>query len=114
MGAFVISKKHNDTYKFVYTSRKGKIVFSSKEYELKMDAEEDIEMIKANATIAECLKFKASNGSFFYKLMIADKEYAKSRKFTTELRLAKGIAEVALYVPTAEILDFSGVTVFID
>jgi uncharacterized protein YegP (UPF0339 family) len=114
MGAFVISKKHNDTYKFVYTSRKGKIVFSSKEYELKMYCEEDIELIKKNAIRAQCLKFKASNGTFFYRLMIDDKEYAKSRKFTTEIRLEKGIAEVALYVSKAEILDFSGASIFID
>jgi hypothetical protein len=114
MGAFVISKKNNDQYKFVYTSRKGKIVFSSKEYELKMYCEEDIELIKTNAANAQCLKFKASNGTFFYKLVIGDKEYAKSRKFNTELRLAKGIAEVALYVSKAEILDFSGAPVFVD
>ena len=73
MGAFVISKKHNDEYKFVYTSRKGKIVFTSKSYELKMYCEEDIELIKANAQKAQCLKFKASNGTFFYKLMIGEK-----------------------------------------
>ncbi len=114
MGAFVISKKHNDEYKFVYTSRKGKIVFSSKSYELKMYCEEDIEIIKANAANAQCVKFKASNGTFFYKLMIGEKEYAKSRKFNTELRLAKGIAEVALYVSKAEVLDFSGAPVFIE
>ena len=46
--------------------------------------------------------------------MIGDKEYAKSRKFNTELRLAKGIAEVALYVSKAEVLDFSGAPVFGD
>lgn len=114
MGAFVISKKYNDQYKFVYTSRKGKIVFSSKEYELKMYCEEDIALIKAKAEVAECLKFKASNGTFFYKLIIEGKEYAKSRKFNTELRLAKGIAEVALYVSKAEVLDFSGNPVFTD
>ncbi len=114
MGAFVISKKHNDEYKFVYTSRKGKIVFSSKSYELKMYCEEDIEFIKLNTERAQCLKFKASNGTFFYKLIIDEKEYAKSRKFTTDLRLEKGIAEVKLYVSKAEILDFSGVSVFID
>ncbi len=114
MGAFVISKKHNDQYKFVYTNRKGKIVFSSQSYELKMDAEEAIEMIKANAKNAQCLKFKASNGTYFYKLVINDKEFAKSRKFTTELRLAKGIAEVGLYVAKAEVLDFSGVPIFTD
>ena len=114
MGAFVISKRHNDEYKFVYTSRKGKIVFSSKSYELKMYCEEDIELIKANASTAQCLKFRASSGAFFYKLMIGEKEFAKSRKFTTELRLAKGIAEVALYVSKAELLDFSGAPVFVD
>ena len=112
MGAFVISKRNNDEYKFVYTSRKGKIVFSSKSYELKMYCEEDIEVIKTNSAQAHCVKFKASNGTFFYKLMIGDKEYAKSRKFNTELRLAKGIAEVALYVSKAEVLDFSGAPVF--
>ena len=114
MGAFVISKKHNDEYKFVYTSRKGKIGCSSKSYELQMSCEEDLDIIKDNATSAQCLKFKASNGTFFYKLMIGDKEYAKSRKFNTELRLAKGIAEVALYVSKAEVLDFSGAPVFVD
>lgn len=114
MGAFVISKKSNDQYKFVYTSRKGKIVFTSKSYELKMDCEEDIEIIKANASTSQCLKFKATNGAYFYKLLIGDKEYAKSRKFNTELRLAKGIAEVKLYVSQAEVLDFSGAPVFID
>ena len=114
MGAFVISKKSNDEYKFVYTSRKGKIIFTSKSYELKMYCEEDIEIIKNNANRAKCLKFKASNGTYFYKLIIDDKEYAKSRKFTTELRLAKGIAEVTLYVAKAEVLDFSGAPVFTD
>ncbi len=114
MGAFVISKKSNDQYKFVYTSRKGKIVFTSKSYELKMDCEEDIAIVKANAAEAQCLKFKASNGAYFYKLLIGEKEYAKSRKFNTELRLAKGILEVKLYVPKAEILDFSGAPVFVD
>ena len=89
-------------------------MFSSKSYELKMYCEEDIDIIKDNATSAQCLKFKASNGTFFYKLMIGDKEYAKSRKFNTELRLAKGIAEVALYVSKAEVLDFSGAPVFVD
>jgi len=98
----------------VYTSRKGKIVFSSKAYELKMYCEEAIELIKANASTAECVRFKAPNGTFFYKLMIDNTEYAKSRKFTTALRLEKGIAEVALYVAKAEVLDFSGAPVFPD
>jgi uncharacterized protein YegP (UPF0339 family) len=114
MGAFVISKKDEDHYKFVYTSRKGKIVFTSMTYELKMDCESDIEIIKAKAETALCLKFKASSGKYFYKLIIDSKIYAVSRKFNTELRLAKGIAEVALYVPKAEVLDFTGADIFAD
>lgn len=114
MGAFVISKKPNDEYKFVYTSRKGKIVFSSPGYELKMYAEEDIDFIKENVANANCIKFKSSNGKFFYKLVIKDKVYATSRKFSTELRLAKGIDEVHKYVASSEILDFSGASVFDD
>jgi hypothetical protein len=35
MGAFVISKRFNDEYKFVFTSGKGKVIFTSLSYELK-------------------------------------------------------------------------------
>jgi len=114
MGAFVITRKDEDYYKFTYTSRKGKIVFSSASYELKMDIEDDIELIKQNADTAFCMKFKTSGGKFFYRLIINDKVYATSRKFNTSLRLEKGIAEVRLYVPKAETLDFTGVDVFGD
>ncbi|WP_296142350.1 DUF1508 domain-containing protein [uncultured Flavobacterium sp.] len=114
MGAFVITRKDEDYYKFVYTSRKGKIVFSSSSYELKMDIEEDIELIRNNAETAFCMKFKTSSGKFFYRLIINDKVYATSRKFNTVLRLEKGVAEVRLYVPKAETLDFTGADVFSD
>ncbi len=47
MGAFVISKRFNDEYKFVFASRKGKTVFTSLSYELKFECEESIEKLKA-------------------------------------------------------------------
>jgi len=37
MGAFVISKRFNDEYKFVFTSRRGKVIFTSKSYELRFE-----------------------------------------------------------------------------
>lgn len=114
MGAFVITKKDEDHYKFVYTSRKGKVVFSSTAYELKMDIEDDIELIKANADTAFCMKLRTSRGMYFYRLIINDKVYATSRKFSTVLRLEKGINELRLYVPKAETLDFSGADIFVD
>ncbi|MDR7209241.1 DUF1508 domain-containing protein [Flavobacterium piscis] len=107
MGAFVISKRFNDEYKFVFTSRKGKVIFTSLSYELKFECEEDIEKFKVNMELAKFLKFKGSGGKYFFKLMLGDVHFATSRKYTTELLLQKGIKEIVLYASKSEILDFS-------
>ncbi|PXY42941.1 DUF1508 domain-containing protein [Flavobacterium hydrophilum] len=107
MGAFVISRRFNDEYKFVFTSRKGKVIFTSLSYELKFECEEDIEKFKVNIDQAKFLKFKGSGGKYFFKLMLGEIHFATSRKYTTELLLQKGIKEIVLYASRAEILDFS-------
>ncbi len=107
MGAFVISKRFNDEYKFVFTSRKGKVIFTSLSYELKFEGEEDIEKFKANIDRARFLKFKGSGGKYFFKLMLGEVHFATSRKYTTELLLQKGIKEIVTYGARSEILDFS-------
>ncbi|MEL1253255.1 DUF1508 domain-containing protein [Flavobacterium sp. DGU38] len=107
MGAFVISRRFNDEYKFVFTSRKGKVIFTSLSYELRFECEEDIEKFKANIELAKFLKFKGSGGKYFFKLMLGDIHFATSRKYTTELLLQKGIKEIVTYASKAEILDFS-------
>ncbi|MGO4772181.1 DUF1508 domain-containing protein [Flavobacterium sp. W22_SRS_FK3] len=107
MGAFVISRRFNDEYKFVFTSRKGKVIFTSLSYELKFECEEDIEKFKVNIELANFLKFKGSGGKYFFKLMFGELHFATSRKYTTELLLQKGIKEIILYASKAEILDFS-------
>ncbi|MDR7371857.1 DUF1508 domain-containing protein [Flavobacterium aquidurense] len=107
MGAFVISKRFNDEYKFVFTSRKGKVIFTSLSYELKFECEEDIEKFKLNTDAAKFLKFKGSGGKYFFKLMLGEIHFATSRKYTTELLLQKGIKEIVTYASRAEILDFS-------
>ena len=107
MGAFVISKRFNDEYKFVFTSRKGKVIFTSLSYELKFECEEDIEKFKINTEQAKFLKFKGSGGKYFFKLMLGEVHFATSRKYTTELLLQKGIKEIVTYASKAEILDFS-------
>ncbi len=108
MGAFVISKRYNDEYKFVFTSRKGKVVFTSLSYELKFECEEDIEKFKIAIETADFLKFKSSSGKFYFKLMLDDTHFATSRKYTTSLRLQKGIDEIIRYGANSEVLDFSG------
>jgi len=107
MGAFVISKRFNDEYKFVFTSRKGKVIFTSLSYELRFECEEDIERFKVTIDLAKFLKFKGSGGKYFFKLMLDGVHFATSRKYTTELLLQKGIKEIVTYASKAEILDFS-------
>ncbi|MBO9586843.1 MAG: DUF1508 domain-containing protein [Flavobacterium sp.] len=107
MGAFVISKRFNDEYKFTFTSRKGKVIFTSLSYELRFECEEDIEKFKANIDFAKFLKFKGSGGKYFFKLMLGDVHFATSRKYSTELLLQKGIKEIVTYSSRSEILDFS-------
>ena len=107
MGAFVISRRFNDEYKFVFTSRKGKVIFTSLSYELRFECEEDIERFKRTMDLAKFLKFKGSGGKYFFKLMLGDVHFATSRKYTTELLLQKGIKEIVTYASRSEILDFS-------
>ncbi|MCD9575883.1 DUF1508 domain-containing protein [Flavobacterium soyae] len=107
MGAFVISRRFNDEYKFVFTSRKGKVIFTSLSYELRFECEEDIERFKRTVDLSKFLKFKGSGGKYFFKLMLDGVHFATSRKYTTELLLQKGIKEIVTYASKAEILDFS-------
>ena len=67
MGAFVISKRCNDEYKFVFTSRKGKVIFTSLSYKLKFETEKAIEYFKKVLSSADFLKFKLTSGKFFLK-----------------------------------------------
>jgi uncharacterized protein len=106
MGAFVISKRLNEEYKFEFTSRKGKTIFTSNNFELRFECEEEIELLKSSMDKAVFLKFKSSSGKFFFRLIIDKKEIAISRKYTTQLLLQKGIDEIMKYASSAEILDF--------
>ncbi len=107
MGAFVISKRFDDHYKFVFTSRKGKTIFTSTSFELKMDCEAVIEQIKATIGNYTYVKSRAANGKYFFKMMFEDAIIATSRKYTTPLLLQKGIDEIILAAAKSDILDFS-------
>jgi uncharacterized protein YegP (UPF0339 family) len=107
MGTFVITKRFNDEYKFVFTSRKGKTIFTSLSYELKFEGEEAIDKFKTNADLATFLKFKSTKGKYYFKVLLDGEHFATSRKYTTELRLEKGINEIVKYASISEVLDFS-------
>lgn len=107
MGAFVISKRFDDRYKFVFTSRKGKTIFSSPSYELKMECEEIIEAIKLDIEKYTYVKSRAANGKYFFKMMLKEVVIGTSRKYTTPLLLQKGIDEIILAASKSDILDFS-------
>ena len=107
MGAFVISKRFNGDFKFVFTSRKGKTIFTSLGYDSKLLCESMIDLVKTNLESSTYVKFRASNGKYFFRLVVEEQVLATSRKYTTELRLQKGINEIVLYAAKAETLDFS-------
>lgn len=107
MGAFVISKRFNGDFKFVFTSRKGKIIFTSRGYPLKPNCESAIEVVQSALDNSTYVKFRATNGKYFFRVVIDDLVMATSRKYTTQLRLQKGINEIMLYAAKSEVLDFS-------
>ena len=46
MGAFVITKRFDEQYKYEFTSRKGKTIFTSNSFELKFECEDEIILLK--------------------------------------------------------------------
>ena len=104
---FVISKRNNGDYKFVFTSRKGKTIFTSLSCKQKSDCEEIIEAVRNNISQVTFRKNSTPSGKHFFRLSKDGFILATSRKYSTELRLQKGIDEIIKYVLTAEILDFS-------
>jgi uncharacterized protein YegP (UPF0339 family) len=108
MGAFVVSKRYDGQYKFVFTSRKGKVIFTSLSYELKFECEDGVEYFKNNLDLATFEKSKSSGGKYYFTLSLDGAPFAISRKYTTELRVQKGIDEIVKTASFSEILDFSG------
>ncbi len=105
---FIISKRHNGEYKFVFTSRKGKTVFTSISCKEKADCERMIEAIRENIDRFAFTKQGTASGKYFFRLSKDGLVLATSRKFSTELMLQKGITEITTYMYRSEVLDFSG------
>lgn len=66
-----------------------------------------IEGIQTNLGQFAFTKIRNAGGKYFFRLSKDGLVLANSRKYSTELRLKKGIDEITKYVSTAEILDFS-------
>jgi uncharacterized protein YegP (UPF0339 family) len=107
MGMFVISKRYNGDYKFVFTSRKGKTIFTSISCKQKTDCELMIAGIKDNLALFAFTKNRTASGKYFFRLSKGGLVLATSRKYSTELSILKGINEIMKYLPSSEILDFS-------
>lgn len=107
MGTFVISRRFDDRYKFVFTSRKGKTIFTSSSMELKMECEDSIEEIKENIEKYTYVKARAANGKYFFRIVREETVIATSRKYTTPLLLEKGIDEIIRTAFKSDVLDFT-------
>lgn len=107
MGTFLISKRDNGHYKFVFNSKKGKTILTSISYHQKADCEQMVLWFKENVPLFTFTKVRNAAGKYFFRMTKDGLVLANSRKYTTELLMAKGIDEITLWVPKAEILDFS-------
>ncbi len=107
MGTFSITTRFTGQYKFVFNSRKGKIIYTSIPYDNKEECEKAIAIIKSASNECAFHKFKAAAGKFFFKILIDDIVVATSRKYSTELMLQKGINEILKYGGEAETIDFT-------
>ena len=107
MGTFVISKRLNGDYKFVFTTRKGKTIFTSIGFRHKEDCERMIDAMRADLAQFAFTKNKTAAGKYFFRLSKDGLVLATSRKFTTELGIKKGIDDIMKYLPKGETLDFS-------
>ena len=107
MGTFVISKRYNGDYKFIFASRKGKTIFTSIGCKHKSDCELMIDSIKNHMELFAFTRVRNAAGKYTFRLSKDGLVLANSRKYTTELLLQKGINEIVQYVSTAEIVDFS-------
>lgn len=107
MGMFVISKRQNGDYKFVFTSRKGKTIFTSIPLKKKQDCESMINGLAGHIHQFSFRKKSTPSGKHYFRLIKGGFVLATSRKYSTPLMLSKGIDEILKYVPEAEILDFS-------
>lgn len=107
MGMFVISKRYNGDYKFIFASRKGKTIFTSIGCKHKSDCELMIAAIKENVALFAFTKVRNAAGKFFFRLSKDGLVLANSRKYSTELMLKKGVDEILKYVHLSETLDFS-------
>jgi uncharacterized protein YegP (UPF0339 family) len=109
MSTFIIVQRTNGAYKYEFVSRKGKTIFTSNDFELRFECEEQIELLKSAIEQCVFLRFKSSSSKFFFRLTLDDHEIAVSRRYTTQLLLQKGIDEIIKYADKAEYLDFSSV-----
>ena len=107
MGTFVIAQRLSGVYKYEFVSRKGKTIFTSNDFELRFECEEEIEKLKSSIERCVFMRFKSSSGKFFFRLILDEHEIAVSRRYTTQLLLQKGLDEIIKYADKSEFLDFS-------
>jgi uncharacterized protein YegP (UPF0339 family) len=107
MGTFVITKRLSGYYKYEFTSRKGRAIFVSNDFELRFECEEDIESLKKAIDAVFFMRFKSKNGKMYFKMILNEKEVAVSRRYTTPLLMQKGIDEIIRTLSQSEVLDFS-------
>ena len=107
MGTFVISQRLTGLYKYEFTSRKGKTIFTSNDFELRFEAEEEILRLKVMIESVVFMRFRSSRGKFYFKIILDKCEVAKSRQYTTQLLMQKEWMRYCVLLQFQKFLIFS-------
>lgn len=107
MGTLVISLKENGKYKYTYNNWKGNTLFTSSNFDTKVECFSDINIIKKNFDRLEFIRHKTASGKLFFKLELNTFILGQSRKFTTPLLIEKGIDDFKKNFAASEVLDFT-------
>jgi uncharacterized protein YegP (UPF0339 family) len=107
MSAFVISKRQSGHYKFTFSSRKGKTIFTSIACKDKSDCQLIINTIQEDLESFTFTRKQDTRGKFFFRLSRGGLVLANSRKYSTDLTLQKNLDLFLRFMPEAVTLDFS-------
>ncbi|SFU67104.1 hypothetical protein SAMN05216480_11296 [Pustulibacterium marinum] len=105
MSVFVINKRFDGNYKFVFSNRKGKIIFTSISCKRKSDCQLIIEALQNNYDMFVITKTKTPRGKFFFRVSKGGLVLASSRRYASDYSLQKGIDYANRWIEQSEMLD---------
>lgn len=105
MSVFVINKRFDGNFKFVFSNRKGKIIFTSISCKQKSVCEMIIDGFINHYDQFLISKKKTPKGKYYFRISKGGLVLATSRRYASEYSLQKGIDYTNKWIEQSEMLD---------